>query len=46
MMYNSGCTIKVPGKLMIAGEYAVLTPGNVAMVVAVDRYIAAEISQS
>lgn len=42
-MINSGCIIKVPGKLMIAGEYAVLEPGYKAVVVAVNRYITAEI---
>ncbi|WP_438318912.1 phosphomevalonate kinase [Sporosarcina sp. FA9] len=38
--------IKVPGKLMIAGEYAVLEPDGQAIVVAVDRYIQAEIESS
>ena len=42
-MNNSGCTIKVPGKLMIAGEYAVLEPGHKAVVIAVDRYITSEV---
>lgn len=42
-MKNSGYTIKVPGKLMIAGEYAVLEPGFKAVVVAVDRYVTADI---
>ncbi|MER5888648.1 phosphomevalonate kinase [Streptomyces sp. NPDC001941] len=32
-------TVRAPGKLMIAGEYAVLTPGQPAVVAAVDRYI-------
>ncbi|MFI0977737.1 phosphomevalonate kinase [Streptomyces sp. NPDC021093] len=32
-------TAKAPGKLMIAGEYAVLTPGRPAIVAAVDRYV-------
>jgi phosphomevalonate kinase len=45
-MTNSGCIIKVPGKLMIAGEYAVLEPGFKAVVVAVDRYITADIRPS
>ncbi len=43
LMNNSGCTIKVPGKLMIAGEYAVLEPGYKAVVIAVDRYITSEV---
>ncbi|MCX5205737.1 phosphomevalonate kinase [Streptomyces sp. NBC_00237] len=32
-------TARAPGKLMIAGEYAVLTPGRPAIVAAVDRYV-------
>ncbi|NLM35702.1 MAG: phosphomevalonate kinase [Clostridiales bacterium] len=38
--------IRVPGKLMIAGEYAVLEPNHKGIVVAVDRYITAHISFS
>ena len=38
--------IKVPGKLFIAGEYAVLEPGYPAIVVAVDRYITARVATS
>lgn len=45
-MINSGFSIKVPGKLMIAGEYAVLEPNQRAMVVAVNRYITAHIEPS
>jgi phosphomevalonate kinase len=36
-------TLKVPGKLLIAGEYAVLEPHAPAIVVAVDRYLSATI---
>ncbi|WP_052863025.1 phosphomevalonate kinase [Streptomyces niger] len=32
-------TVEAPGKLMIAGEYAVLTPGQPAIVTAVDRCV-------
>lgn len=32
-------TAKVPGKLFIAGEYAVVTPGNSAIIAAVSRYL-------
>ncbi|MEU3462991.1 phosphomevalonate kinase [Streptomyces sp. NPDC006733] len=32
-------TRQAPGKLLIAGEYAVLTPGQPAIVAAVDRYV-------
>lgn len=31
--------VKVPGKLMLAGEYAVLEAGSPALVLAVDRYL-------
>ena len=31
--------VKVPGKLYIAGEYAVVTPGNKALITAVDSFI-------
>ncbi|KAA0020139.1 phosphomevalonate kinase [Antrihabitans cavernicola] len=32
-------SVDVPGKLYIAGEYAVLEPGGAAVLVAVDRYL-------
>ncbi|MRH44439.1 phosphomevalonate kinase [Aquibacillus halophilus] len=38
--------VRVPGKLFIAGEYAVLDPGQLAIVVAVDRYMTATIKES
>jgi len=38
--------IKVPGKLFIAGEYAVLEPGYPAVVIAVNRYVKATIKPS
>ncbi len=31
--------VRAPGKLMLLGEYAVLEPGNEALVVAVDRFV-------
>lgn len=31
-------TIRVPGKLLFAGEYAILSPGALALVLAVQRY--------
>lgn len=43
-MAQSFYCIRVPGKLMIAGEYAVLDPNYKCMVVAVDRYITAQIN--
>ncbi len=44
-MKDSSLSIKVPGKLMIAGEYAVLSTGYPAIVAAVNRYIHIKISQ-
>lgn len=45
-MESSSLIIKVPGKLMIAGEYAVLSSGYPAIVTAVNRYITIKISPS
>ena len=45
-MNNSSLIIKVPGKLMIAGEYAVLSYGYPGIVTAVNRYITVKISPS
>ncbi len=45
-MTSNSYQVKVPGKLMIAGEYAVLEPGGQAIVIAVDRYITAVIEPS
>lgn len=42
-MTYSSYQIKVPGKLFIAGEYAILDPTNQAIVIAVDRYMSANI---
>ncbi len=39
-------TIKVPGKLMLVGEWAILEPGNHCIVMAIDKYISANIAQS
>lgn len=38
--------IKVPGKLYIGGEYAVVEPGQLAVLVAVDRFVFADIQDS
>ncbi|GKU23750.1 phosphomevalonate kinase [Clostridium folliculivorans] len=38
--------VRVPGKLMIAGEYAVLEPNQKSVVIAVDRYVTAYIEPS
>lgn len=37
---------KAPGKLYIAGEYAVVEPGHPAVIVAVDRFIDVSLSPS
>ncbi|MUK89329.1 phosphomevalonate kinase [Ornithinibacillus sp. L9] len=39
-------TVKVPGKLMIAGEFAVLEPYHKLAVMAVDRYVYASIQDN
>ena len=43
---NQSLTIKVPGKLMVAGEFAVLEPYQNLIVMAVDRFIYATIKDS
>lgn len=43
---NKSLTIKVPGKLMIAGEFAVLEPYQKLIVMAVDRFVYATIEDS
>ncbi|OPG09771.1 phosphomevalonate kinase [Streptomyces sp. GKU 895] len=35
---------RAPGKLYVAGEYAVVEPGNTAILVAVDRYLTVTVS--
>lgn len=45
-MSGSKWKVKVPGKLMIAGEYAILEPRQHAVVIAVDRFVTAEIQPS
>ncbi|MDM5157256.1 phosphomevalonate kinase [Bacillus sp. DX1.1] len=45
-MTFSGYCVKVPGKLLIAGEYAVLEPKQQAVVMAVNRYVTAYIKPS
>lgn len=39
-------SVKAPGKLYIAGEYAVVEHGYPAIIVAIDQYITANISES
>src|SRR5574344_717313 len=38
--------VKVPGKLYLAGEYAVVEPGHKAVVMAIDKFIKVRISYS
>jgi phosphomevalonate kinase len=45
-MTFSGYHVQVPGKLLIGGEYAVLEPGQKAVVMAVSRYLTAYIEPS
>ncbi|MFD1037726.1 phosphomevalonate kinase [Virgibacillus byunsanensis] len=45
-MPNPPLTIKVPGKLMIAGEFAVLEPHHDLVVMAVDRYVYATLKRN
>ena len=45
-MTYSSYRVKVPGKLLIAGEYAVLEPNQQAIVIAVNRYLTAKIEPS
>ncbi|MEW9677983.1 phosphomevalonate kinase [Lentibacillus sp. L22] len=44
-MSNTSMTIQVPGKLMVAGEFAVLEPYHQLVVMAVDRYVYATITE-
>jgi phosphomevalonate kinase len=37
---------RAPGKLFVAGEYAVVEPGNQAILVAVDRYITVTVTEA
>lgn len=45
-MTYSRYRVTVPGKLLIAGEYAVLEPNQPAIVIAINRYITATIETS
>jgi phosphomevalonate kinase len=44
-MTNTSYSVKVPGKLMIAGEYAVLEQKQQAVVAAINRYVTANIKK-
>src|SRR5699024_2172046 len=43
MILGKAITIKTPGKLMVAGEFAVLEPHHQLIVMAVDRYLSTTI---
>lgn len=38
--------LSVPGKLFIAGEYAVVEPGHPAIIVAVDQFITVNVEEA
>lgn len=38
--------VAAPGKLFVAGEYAVVTPGQPAILIAVDRYMTVTVTQA
>ncbi|MDO5694629.1 MAG: hypothetical protein Q4G38_02935, partial [Aeriscardovia aeriphila] len=40
------CEAQAPGKLYLAGEYAVVNPGNPSLLMAVNRYVEARVSRS
>lgn len=44
--FDDVITVKAPGKLYIAGEYAVVEPGYEAIVVAVDQFVTVSIEQA
>jgi phosphomevalonate kinase len=46
IMTYSSYRVKVPGKLLIAGEYSILEPNQQAIVIAIDRYVSAYIEPS
>lgn len=46
MIDRGALQIRVPGKLIIAGEYAILEPHHQAVVIAVDRFVTATIRSS
>jgi phosphomevalonate kinase len=39
-------TVRAPGKLFVAGEYAVVEPGEPSVLVAVDRYLIVRLTES
>lgn len=45
-MADTTIEARAPGKLFIAGEYAVVTPGEPSVLVAVDRYLSVRLTES
>ncbi|MBD3231032.1 phosphomevalonate kinase [Candidatus Dependentiae bacterium] len=45
-MYKKTIQVKVPGKIILSGEWSILQPGNSCIVIAVDKYVFLKISQS
>ena len=43
-MTHRAAVARAPGKLFVAGEYAVVDPGNPAVLVAVDRYVTVRVA--
>lgn len=43
---NESSTVKVPGKLFITGEYAILFPKQPAIIIAVDQFLTAQVTAS
>lgn len=39
-------SVRAPGKLFVAGEYAVVTPGEPSVIIAVDRYLTVRLTES
>lgn len=39
-------TVRIPGKLYLAGEYAVTHPGQPAVIIAVDRFLELTVSEA
>ena len=44
--FNESSTVKVPGKLFITGEYAILFPKQPAIIIAVDQFLTARVTAS
>ena len=45
-MRGTPFTVAAPGKLYVAGEYAVVTPGQPAILIAVDRYMTVTVADA